>query len=93
MEFFSPFSTLNISCYSLWPAKFLLKNMLIALWGFPYSSQVVRTGKSVLLGPTGHLLHKATPSKLGEVVVSPNIERLTQRVGENVKTEEFQTKN
>ena len=47
----------------------------------------------MLLGPTGHLLHKATPSKLGEVVVSPNIERLTQRVGENVKTEEFQKKN
>ena len=32
---FSPFSTLNISCHSLWPAEFLLKDQLLGLWSFP----------------------------------------------------------
>ena len=32
---FFPFSTLNISCYSLWSVKFLQRNQLIALWEFP----------------------------------------------------------
>ena len=32
---FFPFSTLNISCPSLWPAEFLLKDLLLSIWGFP----------------------------------------------------------
>ena len=32
---FSPFSALNISCHSLWPAEFLLKDQLLSIWGFP----------------------------------------------------------
>ena len=32
---FSPFSTLNIFCLSLWPAEFLLKDQLLSIWGFP----------------------------------------------------------
>ena len=32
---FVPFVTLSISCHSLWPAEFLLKNQLINLLGFP----------------------------------------------------------
>ena len=32
---FFPFSTLNISCHSLWPAEFLLKDQLLNVWGFP----------------------------------------------------------
>jgi len=31
---FFPFGTLNISCHSLLTEKLLLKNQLIALWGF-----------------------------------------------------------
>ena len=30
---FSPFITLNISCHTLLPTEFLLKNCLITLWG------------------------------------------------------------
>ena len=33
---FFPFSTLNISCHSLWPTEFLLKDQLLSIWGFPY---------------------------------------------------------
>ena len=32
---FFPFSTLNISCHSFWPAEFLLKDQLLIVWGFP----------------------------------------------------------
>ena len=32
---FFPFSTLNPSCHSLWPAEFLLKDQLLSVWGFP----------------------------------------------------------
>ena len=32
---FFPFSTLNISCHSLWPAEFLLKDQLLSIWSFP----------------------------------------------------------
>ena len=32
---FFPSSTLNISCHSLWPAEFLLKDQLLSVWGFP----------------------------------------------------------
>ena len=31
---FFPSSTLNISCHSLWPAEFLLKDQLLSIWGF-----------------------------------------------------------
>ena len=33
---FFPFSTSNISCPSLWPAEFLLKDLLLSIWGFPW---------------------------------------------------------
>ena len=32
---FFPFSTLNPSCHSLWPAEFLLKDQLLTVWVFP----------------------------------------------------------
>ena len=32
---FFPFSTLNISCHSLWPPDFLLKDQLLNVWVFP----------------------------------------------------------
>ena len=36
-----------------------------------------------------HLLHKATPSRLGEVVVLSNVYKPTERVKENEETEEY----
>ena len=33
--FVFPLSALNISCHSLWPAEFLLKDQLLSVWGFP----------------------------------------------------------
>ena len=32
---FFPFSTLNISCHSILPTQFLLKDQLLSIWGFP----------------------------------------------------------
>ena len=31
---FFPFSTLNMSCHSFWPAEFLLKDQVLNIWGF-----------------------------------------------------------
>ena len=31
---FFPFNNLNISCHSLWPIEFLLKDQLLSIWGF-----------------------------------------------------------
>ena len=38
---FFPFSILNIFCHSLLTCIFVLKSLLIALWGFPCRQQVV----------------------------------------------------
>ena len=36
-----------------------------------------------------HLLHQATPSRLEEVAVLSNAQKLTQRVKENEETEDY----
>ena len=43
----------------------------------------------VLLGHTEQLLNKTTPSRLQEVVTSPNTYRQTQRDRQNEETEEY----
>ena len=39
-RFFS-FITLSMSCHSLWPEEFLLKDQLLSFWGFPCGLFVV----------------------------------------------------
>lgn len=40
-------------------------------------------------GPTGHLLHKATLSRPGEVSELPNTQKQTYRVGQNEEIEKY----
>ena len=41
---------------------------------------------TVILGPMGHLLQKAIPSRLGEVAVLPITRKQTQRLKQNERT-------
>lgn len=74
--FFSPFQHFEYIMLLLWPAKFRLKNMLIALWEFPlFVLQLFSTtilgfclsgGQKNASGPHRPSSTQATPSKLGK---------------------------
>ena len=54
--------------------------------GYPLSASIWKPGRTALLSSIRYLLHKATPSRLGEVDDLPNTH--TKRIRQNEETEE-----
>ena len=55
------------------------------------STRLWCTGRIAPLSPTGHLLNKATPSRLEEIADLLNTQKQTQRITQNEKKEEYVT--
>ena len=49
----------------------------------------LRTKGDCATSPTGHILHKATPSRLGEIADLPDTQKQTQRIRQNEGTDEY----
>lgn len=58
----------------------------------PWRNEIWCPGRIVLLGPTGHLLHTATPSRPGDVAELPNIQKQTELVNTRRQRTISQTK-